>query len=300
MSKKDKKDKVKKKDVVYNAEEIKQETMMVKEALPATPYKAPTPPSPPIIQKPRLYTYKDYLNWPEDERVELIDGIIYNMSAPSEEHQRLLGDLHLKFRIYLQGKECRVYLSPFDVRIDLDIGGDSVVQPDIVVICEIDQLDEKGLNGAPDLAIEILSPSSINHDKIRKYNKYLSVGVREYWIVDPKNEEITVNILKFNNYHTTIYQKGDIIKVHILDNLYINTTYLFDGYEGSEIMEVELARIEEQEKAEYEKATMIKRFLELGLSNEAIAKGVNVDISIVIESRKQTQEAAEHLKISNG
>jgi len=209
MNEKDIKEKIKKEDVVYENEE--REPMMVKEA--SATYKAE-----------RIYTYEDYLNWPEDERVELIDGKIYNMSAPTEKHQRLLGDLHLRFGVYLHGKSCDVYISPFDVRIDLGLGKDSVVQPDLVVVCNLELLDEKGLNGPPTLVIEVLSPSNPNHDRVLKYNKYLSVGVKEYWIVDPRKEEIMVNLLKSGHYETTIYQKGDLIKVSVLENLTINVT----------------------------------------------------------------------------
>jgi len=266
MNEKDTKEKIKKEDVIYKDEE--KEPMLVKEASAA--YKAE-----------RIYTYEDYLNWPEDERVELIDGKIYNMSAPTEKHQRLLGDLHLRFGNYLHGKSCEAYISPFDVRIDLGLGKDSVVQPDLVVICDLELLDEKGLNGPPTLIIEVLSPSNPNHDRVLKYNKYLSVGVKEYWIVDPRKEEIMVNLLKSGYYETTIYKKGDLIKVSVLENLTINTADLFDGYQGSEIVEVEMAREEERELAKTEKIETIKKLIDLEMPIEQIAEVVDIEIEFI-------------------
>jgi len=204
----------------------------------------------------------------------------------------------LRFGIYLHGKSCTVYFAPFDVRIDLGLGKDSVVQPDLVVICDLELLDEKGLNGAPDLVIEILSPSNPIHDEVRKYNKYLSVGVKEYWIVDPKKEEVTVNLLKSGYYESIIYVKGDRIKVSVLADLLINVADLFKGYKGNEIVEVEEARKQEREityqrldqeqrKAECEKLQKIKRFLNMGLLAGDIAKGLDVDLAEVLMIQRE-------------
>jgi len=220
----------------------------------------------------RIYTYEDYLNWPEDERVELIDGKIYYMSAPTKKHQILLGRLHMRFGIYLHGRSCDVYFAPFDVRIDLDLGKDSVVQPDLVVICDGEKLDEKGLNGAPDLVIEILSKSTARRDRVIKYNKYLAVGVKEYWLVDPNKEEVIVNILNGSMYEANVYQKGDMIKPTILTDLHINVTDLFEGRGSREIEEVETAREEERKKAEAEKLKSAKYLLAMGIASEEVAK----------------------------
>ena len=225
------KDKDLQKDIVYEITEP--EPMVVKEALPAEGYSVD-----------KIYTYEDYLNWPEDERVELIDGKIYYMSAPREIHQTLLGRLFQSFSIYLQGKNCVVYMAPFDVKIDFEFEKDSVVQPDLIIVCDRTKLDERGLNGAPDLVVEILSPSNVAHDKVRKFNKYLEVGVCEYWIVDPWKEEVMVNILTGNRYESTVYFKGDCVRVGVLDDLVINVTDLFEGYKGKEIVEIEMARRE--------------------------------------------------------
>jgi Uma2 family endonuclease len=144
------------------------------------------------------YTYGEYLGWPDDERWELIHGIAWSMSpAPGRRHQLLLGKLHYFFRKPFEGHPCEVYLAPFDVRIpegddqkDEDI--DTVVQPDISVICDTAKLDERGCRGAPDLAVEILSPYTARKDLAHKFELYQSSGVREYWIVDPGNRYVRV------------------------------------------------------------------------------------------------------------
>jgi len=197
---------------------------------------------PPVAEVITRYTYQDYLDWPEDERVELIDGQIYYMAAPSWNHQELLLKLGTRFGNYLHGKKCDVIVAPFDVRIDFAIGNDSIIQPDILVVCDREKLiNGKSLKGAPDFIIEILSPSNRGHDLVVKYNKYLEVGVCEYWIVDPDKEEIMVDILSDDKSHyiRTTYKKGDEIKVTILDDLIINVTDTFEGYRGGEIVEVE-------------------------------------------------------------
>jgi len=257
--------------VVYEVDDSEKNPMTIQEASLAS------------YQVERIYTYEDYLNWPEDERVELIDGKIYYMSAPSEKHQQLLRDLALRFGIYLHGKSCTVYFAPFDVRIDLGLGKDSVVQPDLVVICDLELLDEKGLNGAPDLVIEILSPSNPIHDKVRKYNKYLSVGVKEYWIVDPKKEEVTVNLLKSGYYKSIIYVKGDRIKVGVLADLFINVTDLFKGYRGVEIAEVEKAREEERKTAENEKLEVARSLLQSGMSTTDVSNHLKMPVKQIAE-----------------
>jgi len=268
-------------DIIYGTEKKERDYLLVKEPA-GTAYKAD-----------RIYTYKDYLNWPEDERVELIDGKIYYMAAPSKTHQELLRRISNSFTNYLHGKSCDIYFAPFDVRIDLDFGKDSVVQPDLIVICDDEKLDDKGLNGAPDLVIEILSKSTISRDQVLKYNKYLNVGVKEYWIIDPFREIVKVNLLTSNRYKEKTYARGDVIKVKILDDLYINVTDLFDGYFGDEVVEVETAREEERVKAEkflqQAGAETIKRLLKMGLSNKDAARGAGVGVDEVLRVSKKLE-----------
>ncbi|MDR0310315.1 MAG: Uma2 family endonuclease, partial [Acidobacteriota bacterium] len=112
------------------------------------------------LQKDERYTYADYASWDTEERYELIDGVPYLMSpAPLRKHQSILFELSGQFRNFLKGKPCKAFAAPFDVRLNADTYDDTVVQPDLVVICDKLKLDAKGCVGAPDMVIEILSPS---------------------------------------------------------------------------------------------------------------------------------------------
>lgn len=183
----------------------------------------------------RAFSYKDYLSWDdENERWELIDGIAYDMSpAPTRKHQDLSGILVNKFYNYLEEKDCSVYAAPFDVRLYEGFKPDSeittVVQPDISVFCNEDKLDDKGAVGAPDLVIEILSPSTAVKDLREKFLLYESVGVREYWIVDPINKTLTVYQLDENGKYPRgkVYAGEDIVKVGIFKNLEIKMVDIF-------------------------------------------------------------------------
>ena len=144
------------------------------------------------------YTLKDYYALPDERRAELIDGYIYDMAAPDVIHQTILGELILQFAPCVEKHpECILLFAPFDVRLDND--DYTIVQPDLMIICG-NGLTVKRMNGAPDFVIEILSPSNRAHDMIRKLEKYADAGVREYWIVDPKNLVVIVYDLE----HTDI------------------------------------------------------------------------------------------------
>lgn len=148
----------------------------------------------------KKWTYADYLTWPDDERWELIDGLAYSMSpAPTTTHQRILRSLAFAIYSQLEGKHCELFLAPLDVRFSEQLNAsdnyiDTVVQPDILVVCDKSKLDERGCNGPPDFIIEISSPSSGKNDLTRKYDLYQHHGVKEYWIVHP--EEQTVMVFK--------------------------------------------------------------------------------------------------------
>lgn len=135
--------------------------------------------------KKEKYTYSDYLNWPEDEGWEIIDGVLYNMSqAPSRIHQEVSGELFFQIRSYLKDKKCKVYAAPFDVRFYKEKEYDennviNVVQPDITVICDDSKLDERGAKGAPDFIVEIVSQSSTFLDYVKKLNLYGEHGVKD-------------------------------------------------------------------------------------------------------------------------
>ena len=153
------------------------------------------------------YTYADYQTWGDDTRVELIDGVIYNMAAPSQKHQWLLFELGALFREHLKsrGAGCRVLVAPSDVRLNSDKADDTVVQPDLFIVCDKNKLDGQNCNGAPDLVVEILSPSTASRDRVLKFNQYLAAGVREYWIIDMRDNTIQVHTLTDEKYTTRSY-----------------------------------------------------------------------------------------------
>ncbi|HOJ10445.1 MAG TPA: Uma2 family endonuclease [Clostridiales bacterium] len=180
------------------------------------------------------YTYKDYLQWPEDERWELIDGVPYSMSpAPSKRHQEICLALCSEFYNYLKGEPCKAYIAPFDVRLvdegESDDDASTVLQPDIVVICDRTKLDKAGCKGTPDLVVEITSPYTAKKDVIRKFAAYEKFGVKEYWIVRPEEETVTVFKLSNENKYgrPEIYCRNDKIQVGIFDDLIIQLEDIF-------------------------------------------------------------------------
>ena len=175
----------------------------------------------------RYYTYSDYLKWDDDKRWELIDGIPYEMSAPKRRHQKISINLLAQLISYLDDKPCEVYHAPFDVRLNADTKDDTVVQPDIVVFCDLTKLTDAGCDGAPDMVIEILSPSTSNHDRITKFNKYREYGVREYWIIDPDSSSLAVHILKGKDFVTQAYSSESAVPVYILDDCVIDLSKVF-------------------------------------------------------------------------
>jgi Uma2 family endonuclease len=165
------------------------------------------------------YTYADYLQWKFEERVELIRGKIFKMSpAPNLKHQQVSGRMFNTIYNYLNGKTCQVFVAPFDVRLPIrnkkkpeEIS--TVVQPNICVVCDESKLDERGVCGAPDLIIEILSPGNSKKEVRIKHELYEEAGVKEYWVVYPAEESIAVFHLNYNGRYNgaSIYAAGDII-----------------------------------------------------------------------------------------
>jgi len=156
------------------------------------------------------YTYEDYESFPEDYRCELIDGVVYMMSAPDVWHQDMLGDLYIKLRAYLNGKKCKVMLAPFDVRLfpRKDKKDRTVVQPDIIVLCDEDKLsDGKACRGAPDIVIEILSESTKSFDLNVKKEKYKRAGVKQYIVVG--KDMVLNHILDEGEYSVTRLVRGE-------------------------------------------------------------------------------------------
>ncbi|GHV55123.1 hypothetical protein AGMMS49579_17170 [Spirochaetia bacterium] len=183
------------------------------------------------------YTYADMLEWDESLRAEIIDGEVYMMAPPARFHQEISSELHGQLWTFLKGKPCKVYPAPFGVRLfpNDDLSDDTVVEPDIVVVCDHSKLDDRGCNGAPDLVIEILSPSNTQRDRIVKFRKYLAAGVREYWVVDPGQKTAEVHILNNGQYVTTVYDAADEVPVTVLPGCSIKLGDVFsidlDGVE---------------------------------------------------------------------
>jgi len=180
------------------------------------------------------YTYGDYLLWPDSERWEIIDGVAYNMSpAPSPRHQQILGELHRQLSNYLLDKTCDVYMAPFDVRFreagEKEEEIDTMVQPDIAIICDPAKIDKRGCLGSPDLIIEIVSPATAQRDMREKFYTYEKFGAKEYWIFHPDDQILMVFKLLSNQMYgrPDIYSPKDRIKVGILPGLTIDLVSVF-------------------------------------------------------------------------
>ena len=180
---------------------------------PAAGYKR----SPEVEKKDGEYTLDDYYALPDERRVELIDGVFYDMSTPAVIHQKILGELFILFRECMDAHEgaCEVYLSPCDVRLDMD--NKTMVQPDLLVICKAYDLGAKRFEGAPDMALEMLSPSTRSKDMLLKLYKYQNAGVKEYWIVDPDHETVMVYDFRDDNFYPEKYDFDSVIPIHISD-----------------------------------------------------------------------------------
>lgn len=143
-------------------------------------------------KRPGEFTIDDYYEIPDDRRVELINGVFYDMAAPSVEHQLLNGSVYYQLLSYIRKKKgpCVPLISPVDVKLDAD--NKTMVQPDVVVVCDRSRIQERIVDGGPDFVMEVVSPSSIMRDYVRKAAKYIEAGVREYWIVDPLKKTVLV------------------------------------------------------------------------------------------------------------
>jgi len=164
------------------------------------------------------YTYADVLEWEESVRAEIINGEIMMMSFPDRVHQEISREISNRLFNFLKGKTCQAFAAPFGVRLfpKKNLSDDTFVLPDIVVVCDKAKLDKRGCNGAPDLIIEILSPSTASYDRIAKFRLYQKAGVREYWIVDGENHAIYVHVLTNEQYTTTIYNENEDVPVSVL------------------------------------------------------------------------------------
>lgn len=179
-------------------------------------------------------TFADVLAWDEKERAEIINGETFLMAPLSRVHQEISGALFAQLYNFLEGKKCRVYAAPFAVRLfekdgDTPETVDTMVEPDITVVCDKSKLDHYGCRGAPDLVVEILSPSSLRHDRLVKLGLYQRAGVREYWIVDPENRAVQV-FLRDSGGALKIhedYGREDVAKVNVLNGCFVELNKVF-------------------------------------------------------------------------
>lgn len=163
------------------------------------------------------YTLEDYLALPYEERWELIDGFLIKMDSPTTEHQIILGNLHIAFRRCIDEHyaSCKVLFAPTDVQLDMD--NRTIVEPDLIVLCDLEKLRKKRIFGAPDLLVEILSPSTYSKDMLWKNSKYQKAGVREYWMVDPGKRKVLVNLFekREGEYRSRVYSFDEEIPIGI-------------------------------------------------------------------------------------
>lgn len=162
------------------------------------------------------HTYADYLTWSDNERDELIDGVAYvkDPPAPSRSHQIVVGELYHQIRLALAGKSWEAYVAPFDVRLpkagEADDQIDTVVQPDVLIVCDVGRLDKRGMRGAPHWLAEVLSPTTSSHDQAIKLPVYERAGVLEVWFVHPTDRVLTIYRLAEGRYGrpTVLDMKG--------------------------------------------------------------------------------------------
>ncbi|WP_162415744.1 Uma2 family endonuclease [Cyclobacterium roseum] len=180
------------------------------------------------------YTYADYLTWQLDEMVELIKGKVFRSAAaaPRRIHQEISGKIFNKLFNFLEKHPCKVYEAPFDVRLPVkskkneDI--DTVVQPDICVICDKSKLDVMGCIGAPDLIVEILSPGSNKKELKNKYEVFEESGVKEYWIIHPDEQTVMTYTLTTGKYiPSRLFTSGDVIESNSIPEFRLDLEYVF-------------------------------------------------------------------------
>jgi len=173
-----------------------------------------------------IFTFEDYLAWEEVPgiRHEILGGIVYDMAAPSDEHQRICYELGRQIGNYLLGKTCEARPAPYAVRLNAT----NVVEPDLTIVCDRSKIKPWGCDGVPDMVIEVSSPSSGRHDSIRKFNLYRTAGVREYWIVRPDEKMITVCLLQNGEYFTRFYDRETSpLSITVLDNCMVDLHLVF-------------------------------------------------------------------------
>lgn len=187
-----------------------------------------------LAQENKKYTFADYLECKDDTHIEIMNGQLVMMAPPTRIHQKICGELFRQIANNLEGKKCEVYAAPFAVRLfegqnESPEDVNNVVEPDVSIICDKNKLDEHGCKGAPDMVIEVLSPSTARRDKLEKLNLYEQAGVKEYWIVDTVEQSVQVFLLEDNRYRAIDYHsKEDIAKVNVLQGCFIELSKVFE------------------------------------------------------------------------
>ena len=189
----------------------------------------------PAYNARKQYTIEDYFALPDDQRVELIDGVFYDMTAQTTVHQSICGFIHNRFLDHILKNKgpCYPFISPVDVQLDCD--DKTMVQPDVLIVCDRDKCKKGRIYGAPDLIAEVLSPATRRKDISLKLYKYMNAGVREYWIIDPKSKKVLQYDLEHDEF-PVIYTFGDKVPVLIwhgacevdFKELYEATAFLWD------------------------------------------------------------------------
>ena len=187
----------------------------------------------PKAEPNRRFTYADYKSWElkPGERYELIRGVAFAMAGANTTHQIISRRIFLQLGNHLEGKSCQAFYAPFDVRLfyeeELGEDDDTVVQPDIMVVCDESKIGGEGIRGAPDLVVEIISPSNTVFEMAEKHDLYEEAGVREYWVVNPKDNEVTVHCLRDGVFDSEIYKAADTVPVGVLPGLSIELARVF-------------------------------------------------------------------------
>ncbi len=191
------------------------------------------------LEPEATYSYADYLRWSFEERVELIKGKLFRMSpAPKRSHQEIHSRMYVELGVFVKGKVCDLYSTPFDVRFpnksdDPNEQTFTVVQPDICVVCDHSKLDDAGCKGAPDLIVEILSPSTASKDLNEKYQLYEEHGVKEYWVVYPGEAVLEIYELQGTQYVSKgKFVKEDVVTSNVLMGLKLDLSEVFEGVNG--------------------------------------------------------------------
>jgi len=181
-----------------------------------------------FIDPNKLYTYADFATWEDSDYWELFDGVPIKMATPTLRHQDICVNLVAVIHKYLKGKPCKVYNVAVDFRLNAKTFDNNVFHPDLIIICDFDNIDKEGYCGTPEMVVEVLSPSTAKRDKTVKLNAYQKKGVEEYWIIDPKQNTVVVYVLSEDKYIAYPYKETDIVKLQKFKDCVIDLSEVFE------------------------------------------------------------------------